>query len=65
MKLTLTIGIDAKGKPEIIAGPNGDPEGQIEAIREMTNNGGKIGKTKYSEAIVLHTVKGVLKSRKF
>lgn len=69
MKLTVTIGIDAKNKPLIVAGPDGDVDGQIANLRTITNNGGKIGtgKTavKLAEAVIVHTSKGTLKRRKF
>jgi hypothetical protein len=65
MKVTVTIAINAKGVPEVIAGPNSDVDGQIEQLRAMTDNGGKLGKAKYLEAIILHSAKGVVKQRKF
>jgi hypothetical protein len=65
MKLTVTIAIDSKGKPEVIAGPNADVDAQVSQLRAMTDAGGKLGKTKYLEAVILHTTKGVVKQRKF
>lgn len=65
MKLAVTIGITAKGVPEVIAGPNADVDGQVNGLREMTDKGGKLGKIQYAEAVILHTTKGALKHRKF
>jgi len=65
MKLAITIALDAAGKPDILAGPNADIDGQVEALRKLTDKSGKIGKAQYVEAVILHTVKGPIKRRKF
>ncbi len=69
MKLTVTIGIDVKGKPVIVAGPDDNPDGQKAFLRNITDAGGKVGKGKdaykLAEAVIVHTAKGVLASRKF
>jgi hypothetical protein len=69
MKLTITIGVDTKGKPLVIAGPDENPDGQKTNLRAITDAGGKFGKgkdaIKLSEAYVMHTAKGILDSRKF
>ena len=68
-KLTVTIGIDDKGQPVVIAGPNDDVDGQKDALRKMTDAGGKVGKGKdaksYSFAVILHATKGMLTRRTF
>lgn len=65
MKLAITIAIDTAGKAKVIAGPNADVDGQIAALRELTNNGGKDGKLQYAEVAIVHTSKGVVKQRRF
>lgn len=68
MKVTVTVGM-IEGHPVILKSPSIDPNPHIEFIKQLTNEGGKIndGKKKISvdEAIVLHSSRGAIKSRRF
>jgi hypothetical protein len=68
MKTTITLGIIG-GKDVVLKNPSGDATEHIDFIRKLTLDGGKIesGKTgrQVEQAVVLHTVKGVLKRRSF
>jgi len=70
MKVTITLGVDTKGKYHVLAGPGDDHDQQRDYLRKLTDAGGKIkdgNKTiQIAEAMVLHSVKGVMgKPRKF
>ena len=69
MKVTVTIGIDSKGKYLVVNGPSDDVDGQKAAIKAITNDGGKCkvdGKpVQLAEACVVHSTKGMLARRKF
>ena len=69
MKVTVTIGRDDKGAFHVIHGPDEDPNGHRDLLRNVTTAGGKIGKGKDAlhlvEAVTVHTTKGKLGGRKF
>lgn len=68
LKLTTTLGI-IRGRPVTLVDPSEDVNPHIQFIRTLTDNGGHIEsekkKTKVDHAIVLHSVNGVIKERKF
>ena len=57
------------GKPTVLLAPSTDPQEHVDFIKALTLAGGaiKTGKStvKATEACVLHSVKGVIKKRKF
>lgn len=69
VKYAITIGLGIDGQPEILAGPNSDVDGQVAALRKLTDAGGKVGTGKTArrlrEACIVHTTKGTIKTRKF
>ena len=68
LKLTTTLGI-IRGKPVTLVDPSEDVNPHIEFIKSLTDNGGVIEsdkkKSKVEQAIVVHSIKGILKERKF
>ena len=61
--------IKSNGEYQLHGKLDADVEGKIKALRGMTDSGGKIGvgrgQVTADEACVLHSTKGVIKSRKF
>lgn len=68
MKTTVTMGL-INDKHVVLKDPSIEVDDHIKFIRDLTNKGGKIesGKTmkQVQEAIVVHSVKGLLKRRVF
>lgn len=61
--------IKSNGEYQLHGKIDSDVAGKIALLREMTDNGGKIGvgrgQVKADAAYVLHSVKGVIDKRKF
>ena len=68
MKTTVTLGL-INDKHVVLKDPSIEVDDHIKFIRQLTSKGGKIesGKTfkQVQEAIVVHSVKGMLKRRSF
>jgi hypothetical protein len=67
-RLTVTLGI-VEGAPVVLVAPSFDPNEHIAHLRSLTDNGGLMERGKktiaVSEAMVLHSEKGKLKTRTF
>jgi hypothetical protein len=58
--------VKANGEWSLHGKLDADVDGKIAILKQMTDNGGKFGKDKKADAaIVLHSVKGVIKNRTF
>lgn len=68
-KFTISVARRANGQLDVIMPPSDSPDPHRDNLREMTTAGGSLkdGKStvQYSEAVVLHSTKGILASRKF
>lgn len=64
-KFAITVGV-VDGKLEVLAGPDSDTDAQVDALRALTDAKGERGgkKKPVSDAVVLHSSKGVIKKRK-
>ena len=65
-KFAITVGV-VDGKLVILDGPSADVDGQVDRLRELTTAGGKRegkGKGSVTDAVILHSSKGVIKSRR-
>lgn len=68
-KFTISVGRRSNGQLDVILPPSDSPDQHRDHLRGLTDNGGSLkdGKSivQYSEAVVLHSTKGILASRKF
>ena len=59
--------IKANGEYQLHGKLDADVEGKLKTLREMTDNGGKIGygraQVTAEKAFIVHSVKGIIKSR--
>ena len=65
-KFAITVGT-VDGKLVVLDGPNADVEAQAQALRTLTDASGKRpgkGKGTVTDAVILHSSKGVFKKRK-